>query len=180
MQILNKRESTDGYRHGRFGNHLRVWDTPAEALRDCAGPFMIRWRGAGAGGPAWHVGVGRLEKIWRSAVSCRPELYYISERCTDDWLVFQGEIIETPHTNGYALHFSQAKKPQRVALALESDHYFGPGVKLLCKQFMDTDSYDDLNTLLDLYPGHTIEFSCFDRRLGSHHRNTIFWEVRFF
>lgn len=52
METLTKQQSTDGYKNGRFGNHLRQWDTPEEALAECSGDMMIRHRDSGAQGPA--------------------------------------------------------------------------------------------------------------------------------
>jgi hypothetical protein len=182
MQILTKRESTDGYKNGRFGNHLRQWDTPDEALNHNWDEVGIRYRGKGSNGPVVPCTPKYLRDEWTRLVvleGYRPSDLYLSERCPDDKLTFQGEICEAPHVGGYALHYSLEKTIQRMALRMPTSvHERGPRVKLLCKQFMDADSYDDLLTLLDLYPLHTIEFSCFSVRLGNLRRNTIFWEVR--
>lgn len=186
MQITSKRESTDGYKNGRFGNHLRQWDDPDAALAECgwygSNGFMIRWRGAGSQGVAQTCnGMFDLKNWWAHHVfnaAKNPRDFYVSERCPDDKLTFQGEICEAPHVGGYSLHWSTMKDVQRRALSLRGEHHQGPGAKLLCKQFMDGDSYEDLLTLLDLYPLHTVEFSCFSVRLGNLRRNTVFWEVR--
>jgi hypothetical protein len=185
VQILTKRESTDGYKNGRFGNHLRQWDTPAQALAECGEycelpTFMIRYRGKGSQGPAVSAPSVTLQQEWDYLIArgYAAKDLYTGERCPDHKLTFQGEICEYPHVGGYALHWSKWQDIQRRVLAFDGQHKFGPGAKLLCKTFMDADSYDDLNTLLDLYPLHTIEFSCFAVRLGNLRRNTIFWEVR--
>lgn len=195
MEIRTKRESTDGYKNGRFGNHLRQWDWPDEAT--CAlgndGSFMIRYRGRGSQGPAVACeGNYELYTNWyrlKDEGFARKDLY-ISERCPDHKLTFQGEICEAPHVGGYSLHWSTEKTFARLALSrtpggygancqtFDTGHHQGPGALLYCKQFMDVDSYADLRTLLDLYPLHTVEFSCFAVRLGNLRRNTIFWEVR--
>lgn len=184
MEITNKRQSTDGYKNGRFGNHLRQWDTPDLAVAELgeSGLFMIRYRGRGSNGPAVTCLGFQLHSRWD--LLCKQgfafEDLYASERAPDHKLTFQGEIVEHPLSGGYAGHFSTSKRPQREALRDYSGHWHGPGAKLLCKQYMDHDSYEDLLTLLDLYPLHTIEFSCFSARLGNLRRNTIFWEVRKF
>lgn len=184
MQILSKRESTDGYRNGRFGNHLRQWEDPGHALGQCGDfsevGFMIRYRGKGSQGPAVSCASVTLWQEWNYLLAQKyaAQDLYISERCPDDRLIFQGEICEAPHVGGYSLHWSQRQDVQRRALAFDGHHKQGPGAKLLCKQFLDEDSYTDLLTLLDLYPLHTVEFSTFAVRLGNLRRNTIFWEVR--
>lgn len=196
MEIRSKRESTDGYKNGRFGNHLRQWDGPDAALMELGeqtANVMIRWRGRGSQGPTvCCVGNNELYTEWYKLIDsglAKRDLY-ISERCPDHKLTFQGEICEVPHVGGYSLHWSTEKTYARKALSLAPNRYYtvngyhdcghrqGPGAKLMCKQFMDEDSYADLLTLLDLYPLHTIEFSCFGVRLGNLRRNTIFWEVR--
>jgi hypothetical protein len=185
MEILFKRWSTDGYKNGRFGNHLRQWDTPDAALKECGEfcelpTFMIRYRGRGSQGPAVSCVSVTVKQEWEYllAQGYAAKDLYISERCPDDKLIFQGELCEAPHVGGYSLHWSTMKDVQRRALGLRGEHYQGPGAKLYCKTFMDTDSYADMLTLLDLYPLHTIEFSCFSVRLGNLRRNTVFWEVR--
>jgi hypothetical protein len=197
QEILNKRQSTDGYKNGRFGNHLRQWDSPDPALMALGenALVMIRYRGKGSNGPAITCfGNNDLYNRWYALIDegFRQQDLYVSERAPDHKLTFQGEIIEHPLSGGYALHWSTEKVPQRMALArndgqygsnggiFDVGHHHGPGAKLLCKRFMDHDSYQDLLTLLDLYPEHTVEFSCFSVRLGNLRRNTIFWEVRKF
>lgn len=183
MEILNKKQSTDGYKNGRFGNHLRQWDDPSEAVRQggLRTKYALRYRGPGAGGPCvFGLHFDRLVLAWQLHLLSHPRHHlYVSEMAPDHLLTFQGEIAELPHVGGYALHYSTRKVPQREALK-DGQHHLGPGALLLCKQFMDHDSYDDLRTLLDLYPLHTVEFSCFSPRLGNLKRNTIFWEVRKF
>lgn len=185
MEIRTKRESTDGYKNGRFGNHLRQWGGPDEALMALGenGSFMVRYRGRGSQGPA--IAVRGNNDLYNAWYNCQDECgfhradLYVSERCPDHELTFQGEICEAPHVGGYSLHWSQEKTFARQALqALGGNHTQGPGAKLLCRQFMDEDSYADLLTLLDQYPLHTVEFSCFSVRLRNLKRNTIFWEVR--
>lgn len=185
MEILNKRQSTDGYKNGRFGNHLRQWDEPFQALSDGAHRWSIRYRGPGANGPCiYHLTAEELLRKWAMLTAFGnfdAKHLYVSESAPDDKLTFQGEIVEHAPSGGYALHWCPLQAPQRVALASKyARHKQGPGAKLLCKQFMDHDSYEDLLTLLDLYPLHVIEFSCFAVRLGNLRRNTIFWEVRKF
>lgn len=186
MEILTKRQSTDGYKNGRFGNHLRQWDTLREVGRSGVNDIMIRYRGLGSFGPAHCTNQEKLIAdyifvacFYNLTTTCERDLYF-SERAPDDRLTFQGEICELPSVGGYALHYSTRKQPQREALRNFGSHKHGPGALLLCKQFMDGDSYEDLRTLLDLYPLHVVEFSCFNVRLGNLRRNTIFWEVRKF
>ena len=181
MIIANKRQSTDGYKNGLFGNHLRQWEEPFQALSDGAHRWSIRYRGPGANGPClYHLTADELLREWVGLTKTYPEKYlYVSESAPDDHIKIQGEICELPDV-GYALNWSMLQVPMRRALSSGSFHYLGPGAKLLVKQHMDHDSYDDLLTLFDLYPLHVVEFTVFDIRLGSLRRNTIFWEVRKF
>jgi hypothetical protein len=188
QEILNKRQSTDGYKNGRFGNHLRQWDNPDAAQAECGlysgTQFGLRWRGKGSGGVMQPCnGILDLKNWWAHYVLVPgkdPKDFYVSERCPDAKLTFQGEIVEFPHT-GYAIHYSTEKTIQRFALAMPTAKYHsGPFARLMCKSFMDEASYENLIELMDRYPLHVVEFSCFSCRLGNLRRNTIFWEVRKF
>jgi hypothetical protein len=162
MDILTKRESTDCYKLGIFGNHLRQWDNPDAALMELGeqtANVMIRWRGRGSQGPTvCCVGNNQLYTEWYKLLDsglAKRDLY-ISERCPDHKLTFQGEICEAPHVGGYSLHWSTEKTYARKALSrdpggygssggiFDTGHRQGPGAKLMCKQFMDGDSYDEL------------------------------------
>ena len=184
-EILNKRQSTDGYKNGLFGNHLRQWDKPKDVPLDVP-EVMIRWRGKGSGGPAVPTTRAKLIDDWivvalQYGLQGNDDALYVSERCPDHKLTFQGEFMDAPEFGGYYGHFSREKTYQRAALKLPTAfHEVGHRAKLLCRSYMDHDSYDNLLTLLDTYPMHVVEFSCFSVRLGSLRRNTIFWEVRKF
>jgi hypothetical protein len=55
----------------------------------------------------------------------------------------------------------------------------GLAVRGLLARFLTPSDRDDLADLLDLYPGHVIEFSACDRPAGVlPHRRAVIWEVR--
>jgi hypothetical protein len=55
----------------------------------------------------------------------------------------------------------------------------GLAAKTILRSFCCPSSLDDMYTLLELYPGHVIEFGVYNHCLGDvRNRNTIIWEVR--
>lgn len=49
----------------------------------------------------------------------------------------------------------------------------------ILKHFLNENSYDDLQCLMEQYPESTIEMSCTNKCLGTiPHRNAVIWEVR--
>jgi hypothetical protein len=55
----------------------------------------------------------------------------------------------------------------------------GSAALLLLRTVLNENSFDDLMTLLDDYPGHVVELSATDKCYGTHPgRSAIIWEVR--
>ena len=92
-----------------------------------------------------------------------------------------GEVTKT--IQGWEGHLAIGPKiPMRPAMKHGlMKNYRGLTVKLLLDQFMDECSREDLDELMRLYPGHTVEFGCYDVNVGMlPNRNTVFWEVRLY
>lgn len=173
------------YRAGRFGNALRTWKSQEEMVASgYTGKIGLRYSGATGGSPlcAYHLNLEMARAtadFWFSHHAADPSKIVWCEAAADEWVTFQGEIIETDFC-GYALHYSTLKKQMRPALAEGGCNHLGPGALLICKQFMDGPSYENLRGLLADFPGHCVEFSCYSKPCGPLRWNTVFWETRLY
>lgn len=180
--INTKRKFVRLYKQGIFGNASPTWDTLEEWLdgfnQHGRGLFHIRNRVAGR--PTYYnLSSKELEYRWHSlACHVDPTSLYISEMAPHEVGTIQGEIQRT--FRGLELYWTSASKPMREAF-----EYFGGATwiglvaKLYLQKYMDPASYEWLEYLLDAYPDHVIEFSCFERNWGTiPGRNTVWWEVR--
>lgn len=133
---------------------------------------------------------------------------YFNESAPDDRLLLQGEY-HNDHTRYLMYSRAQLAMKDALALPLDHDYMGmilcgfrveGPteywqaaaeserqhrheseGLKteMLLRANMNANSWEDFNILRDEYPGHIIEFGCYDCELGSvTGRNTLMWEVR--
>jgi hypothetical protein len=67
----------------------------------------------------------------------------------------------------------------RDALKEESHEAHGLKAKMLLEHYLDAPSYNWLLGLLEWYPDHVVEFSCYGKKWGTVPGfNTIYWEVR--
>lgn len=162
------------WHRGQFGNKLRSWRKPEELPPDIT-KLMLRTAHALGGGSA--AVVSRIEAL--SLWSQQPHLYHGNELAPDDTATLQGEVFESHE--GLVL-FGLERQPgkllrMRDALKM-ARHYTGLSALLTLQRNLDASSMDDLRRLLEDWPEHVIEFSCYQRALGDLRRNTIFWEVR--
>lgn len=80
---------------------------------------------------------------------------------------------------GLQLFYSEVKKPMRDSLKEGGKQVTGVVASMTLRHFMNPKSYDWLQVLLDRYPYHVVEFSCYGVCWGTLiGYNTAFWEVR--
>jgi hypothetical protein len=92
-------------------------------------------------------------------------------------LLIQGEVTRAP--GGLYLRYDTTPSLKMNEAMRVAKDAFGLRAKLLLDHHLWPSSRDDMDALLDLYPGHVIEFSAHDCACGDQpHRNTLFWEVR--
>jgi hypothetical protein len=101
-------------------------------------------------------------------------------------LTFWGQVWDSP--GGWGLWYVDQPRVNAAGMtwrqAFGSDdgivrHADGSRARLVVRQRADENSYNDIQDLFDRYPGHVIEFSCFNRCIGTFPgRNTVVWEVR--
>jgi hypothetical protein len=204
--IRSKEQFLELWNSGQLGNKLRSWKN-LDALKSSGytGPVGIRSRDFGWK-TMYYVPQERLEAVLLKESrlrGARIENLYFGESAPDDHLVLQGEYWVGEHY----LMYSRAKLAMKDALALPlgkdkcpshvvatyPDMKWPPydeliayrheaqGVRaeLLLRAAMNANSWDDFQILRDQYPGHVIEFGCYDCELGSvPGRNTLIWELR--
>lgn len=79
--------------------------------------------------------------------------------------------VEGYRDKGWRLVFDQENGYSR--------HLYGVQARLILRRYLNQNSLDDLQILLDRYQGHTVELSALDRCFGTvPHRNAVVWEVR--
>jgi hypothetical protein len=108
-----------------------------------------------------------------------PEMYYCSAMAPHGRGTIQGEVQQTER--GLSLLAFSADITMRDAMARHGVELHGILAVHLLKMNMCPKSYDWLQFLLDAYPLHAVEFTCFDCNWGTLPGfNTVFWEVRLY
>lgn len=177
--VLTKVDFVRRYQAGEFGNRSPTWNTYAQFLRDrYTGLVHIRNRIQGAktwyNVPASQVGF-KLDQIVNEGWN--RSLLYFSGMAPTEKTTFQGEVVQS--TDYLDLFYSHVPLPMRDSLLQGGKQVSGLKALGLMKTYMDPSSFDWVQELLEEYPGHVIEFSCYSVNWGTvPHRNTVIWEVR--
>lgn len=178
-QLKTKQDFYSVYLAGRLGNKLRTWDRldqcPVGVL------LMARFVGPSGGGPM-------LSDLTREEMRCAinrsgisPSKFRFHECAPDQETTLQGELCLI--SSLYVFAHERAAGDARLLrmrdvlpYAVETE---GLRARLLLQRHCTPASYDDLLTLLELFPDHVIEFSAYRRTVGTlPQRNVIVWEVR--
>jgi hypothetical protein len=182
MKIISKTQFFDLWEAGVLGNRTRLWRDPFLCVTDCLDLRIdiVGFRELGkTGGGAWErVPLNKVlitARKWQDA----GRKYIMDDGCPDDKRILQGEICRTWRGLEGFLD-TNCKLPMRPAIAAgHMRHCTYATVNALLDKFMDPSSREDLETLLELFPDATIEFSSFSVDVGViPNRRTLFWEVR--
>lgn len=180
--VLTKLDFVPRYKKGEFGNASPTWnslkDWKKRDKRHAKGPFHIRNRIPQ--GETWY-NVSREDMLvtWVEAeLAVSASNLYISLMAPHQYNVLQGEVWQSE--NHLELTYSTVLDlPMRDALRSDLNRTSGLHAVTLLKCSLCPNSWDWLNQLLDNYPNHTVEFSCFSVEWGTvPYYNTVFWEVR--
>lgn len=187
MTIQTKMQMRDLFQRGKFGNRPPSWSAP-DFLRlygetQVPHPVGLMYNDKpGTKLPRYTERLFTIDEvkevigIWLD-LGCRLERITVSGGGSwDANPILQGEVQYTEL--GYDLLYTTAPGTMREAMAIEQRTAAGLKAKLLIWTAMDDQSWDCLMELINEYPGHVIEFSCFDKSVGELGWNTIFWEVR--
>jgi len=179
--VLTKADFERRYRLGEFGNHSPTWESFDEFWASRPWPNRLyHLRNRVIGGATYYNVPGYIVgSMFQRAVEegVNPKDIYVSEMAPTDRTTFQGEVMRGVW--GLELTYTHEKLPMRDALKLSTRTARGIIGVCLLRQFMCPNSYDWLQVLLDRYPDHVVEFSCYDTNWGTlPNFNTVFWEVR--
>lgn len=183
--LPSKKAFFDLWHHGRLGNKLRSWSSPADIPLDLPVPVMFRHRHINGGG-------GLCFTVPRSQVSAtlkryqrlaRPPVFEFNECAPDERAILQGEVfrgvggletfcaVRKPEDWGKLLRMRDVLPQAKPLAGLAAEH--------LLRRHLSPASFQDVLELLELFQDHVIELTAYDRHLGDlPGRNTIIWEVR--
>jgi len=194
VEIRSKRVFFELWEAGVLGNRTRLWRSPDQAWYEWVkfqktsvdsvypeiGFREIRKPGT--------TGAGKWEKVpwykmWSTAEQWQAEgrEYVMDDGCPDQYRTLQGEVVRTERGLEGFLE-TEGKLPMRPAMAAgHMKHRSYLETRLLLEKYMDPSSRDDLDSILEMFPDHAVEFSCFSVNVGIFPRhNTLFWEVRMY
>ena len=181
-KITTKRDNTELLTKGYFGNYPGIWYSVKDVLANCQNEtVVIRNFRAESLFQRYNVPLKAVQELinsWMNEPGFRLDNIYFNEDIKSDHIILNAEIVELGE--GMYLTYSTMHEKMRTALKLDSHFLFSDlQIRLFLRGIMDISSYNDLFYLLDNYPEHTIEFSCWEHQVGIiPGRNTIIWEVR--
>jgi len=180
-KVSSKLEYYNLYERGFFGNKPLTWNSVEEIVKSgWNGKVCIRGK----------KGIARSKARFNLTLE-ETETYLLelekegipkinltfNQSLPDEELRIQGEIMRS--IRSYSLTYTTIKEPMNYALAKETLHAEGLAALNLIKSNLFPSSYEDLQTLFDIFPDSVIEFSSYHVPLGNlPNRNTLIWEVR--
>jgi hypothetical protein len=178
--VLTKVDFVRRYQVSEFGNRAPTWDNIEEFLQSQY-RGLVHIRNRAAGGPTWYdVPAENVMTMYYSILDrnkATEKSLYFSGMAPTEKTTFQGEVVQS--TNYLDLFYSHVPLPMRGSLLQGGRQVSGLKALWLMKTYMDPSSFDWVQELLEEYPGHVIEFSCYSANWGTvPHRNTVIWEVR--
>jgi hypothetical protein len=180
--VTSKRDYYQRAALGEFGNQIKSWLSLGDFFSDPEKKFPVAVRYMEPGSPFCVMDLASSKDVWEatdkmSELGADLSLMVVNECAPDDKLTIQGELCERP--GGAYLHYSTKRGYRmREGLAKFGRHITGLGSILTLAHFMDPTAFDAVRQLLQEYPEHVIEFSCYTVGVGTLGWNTIIWEVR--
>jgi hypothetical protein len=181
--IASKNEFMPLWNAGRLGNKPRTWPDLASALEsDYRGCFSCRDGRADSRLTRYGVPYAKLIDVVAEMESQGARWVHFNESAPDERLLIQGEYqdgmimpAENPR-NKYLMWSTEQTQMKRVK---QWHHTEGSASVAILRSYLNDNSWDDLQVLLEQYPNHIIEFSAYECFVGNlPGRNTLIWEVR--
>jgi hypothetical protein len=181
MRITSKAQFYDLWTKGVLGNRTRVWTNVEDALKSRCPQIGFREVGRGGGG-AWESGSRADARDTAARWTRLGRRFIMDDGAPSSHAILQGEVCRTFEGLQSYLAVGHGIPPMRISMARGMHTHRGYlATKILLDEYMDPSSRDDLDSLLELYPDHTIEFTSFDIDVGNiPNRNTLIWETRLF
>lgn len=175
--IKTKADFCRRYAAGEFGNHAPTWETLIEfAASRYRG--LVHLRNRVAGGETFY-NLDDFEALCKWASFKDPSQFYCSAMAPTHLTLIQGEVQRGLW--GLDLVYSTVRLPMRDSLRVGMRIAQGLTADVLLRKYMNQQSYEWLQYLLDEYEGHVTEFSVYDCEWGTvPGYNTVFWEVRMY
>lgn len=177
--IRTKRDMYRRLMRGEFGNYTQTWDTVQGVLdSDFGGLISIRSTTVSFPVKLYHVPVADLREVVKGICNSRGcgEDSLMFQECPPDERPFQGEIQQSiEHVD---LLYTTEDGPLRTALEKSSRTTSGIEAVMLLRYYLQPRDYEELLTLIELYQGCVVEFSCHYGPVGVYQRRMLVWEVR--
>jgi hypothetical protein len=183
--ITTKNEFLALWNAGHLGNKPRTWPDLAAALDgDYRGCFSCRDGRPDSRLSRYNVPYDRLIDVVAEMEALGARWVHFNESAPDDRLTIQGEYLDgfvggslsgTPW-NKYLMWGTEQTQMKRVK---QWHHTQGSASLAILRAYLNDNSWDDFQALLEAYPNHIIEFSAYECFVGNlPGRNTLIWEVR--
>lgn len=183
--ISSKRDFVERFRRGEFGNSTPTWDSVRDWFAErerYLDSNLYHLRNRIPGGRTHYSLEGWRLYTWAGSREGKwvygPE-WYVSMMAPMDQTAIQGELRRV--AGGLQLHYTTVPLPMRDALTKDSRQAMGLVANMLLQRNMDAGSYDWIQTLLDEYPNHIVEFTTFKKPWGTLATMgfaTVIWELR--
>jgi len=186
-KVKSKKECYQLYEAGLFGNKALTWNSYQDILDSSwRGLICMRSkRGIARKKVQYDLTLEQTrDKIqeWEK-LGIREQDISFNQSMPNQDLLIQGEIMNNPFSQPFGLYvlYTTVKKPMNLGLREQSLHTSGLEALMLLKRNLWPSDYEDIRTLLELYPEAAIEFSTYNTVVGDiQNRNTVIWEVRNF
>ena len=177
--VLTKQDFYERWATGEFGNKIQSWNSTKEVKESgFGGEVNVRYSLPDSPYMRYGVAMKELDNVLTEFVKkgAKPENFRFNENCPDEHIVLQGEVMRSPCI--IDLRYGLLKGKMRDALKTARNVNGIEALEVL-KFGCCPSSFLDIWALLELYPDHVVEFSCYNINLGDvPNRNTLIWEVR--
>ena len=179
-RITSKKRMYELLGAGAFGNTVKAfmsldewlgrdgrWDAPLWGVRSLV-----------AGDPRAKLDVPTGEVAGYCRQTFRDGEFNITPM-VDPMLVWRGQVFRSH--DGLVCEGAAGLRhlKWREVMARHAREWSGSAATALLRHTLNDNSFDDLQTLLDTYPDHVVEFTALERCFGTvPGRNSVVWEVR--
>jgi hypothetical protein len=182
--VNSKSDFVRRYLEGEFGNAAPSWNSLAEWWQEEPVPWIrygrnFHVRNRVVGGPTYYnLDAGILSQFWPDICrECGEHNLYISAMAPTHLTLIQGEVQRGIW--GLDLTYSTVRLPMRDSLRAGATYTNSLKAQVLLQYYMNQQSYEWLQYLLENYDNHVIEFSVYDCEWGTvPGQNAVWWEVR--
>jgi hypothetical protein len=178
--VRTKSEFLELAASGRMGNQMPSWPSPEEAVASgYRGPVMIRYMEPNSPFMRPDIPMDEVpsEIVRLVALGAAREKLYLTHMTPSCGRRINGELWRSP--SGLYLNYSTSQAHLRESLHESGRHAERSAAMAVLRATCDPDSVDDMLLLLDRHPDSVIEFTSYERPMGTiPGRTVVIWEVR--